>query len=1108
MKIPVSFRTAYTRANKQILVDSGATDNFIHPRFIKRLHLRTHSLDQARKIWNIDGTNNKAGMIAEYVDLNVQTGNKNAKMRFLVTDLGLEDLILGYPWLANFEPKFSWKDAVIDTSHLPIIIRSLSWYQTTQSTISSVTVARMVTEPLSDQEKDLIMQNLEDEASWHRNISTQLAQDAGQYTQMVAIPEEYQRHAKVFSEEEARRFPKSSPWDHTIELKEGAPKALDCKIYPITPTKDEALQKFLKDMQAKGYIRPSKSPYASPFFFVRKKDGKLRPVQDYHKLNEFTIRNRYPLPLIPDLISQVRDARIFTKFDVREGYNNVLIKEGDQHKAAFKTKYGLWEPLVMFFGLTNSPATFQAMMDYILEPIINLFRGKGTEIIVYMDDILIATSASLEQHREAVHGVLDILEQNDLFIKPEKCIWEAPRVDYLGLILERGITRMDPAKVKGVANWPTPASVKQVRSFLGFCNFYHPFIYQFSHIARPLNELTRKDTPWTWESKHQEAFEELRKRITSEPVLAQPQLDQQFKIEVDASGFALGAVLMQRGQDGKRHPIAYFSTTLTEAERNYDIYDLEYLAIVKACRNWRPFIAGSPHKIIIHTDHANLQYWRQPQKISRRIAREVLELSEFDIELRHIPRKSNGRADALSRRPNYDQGERDNEDVTVLPDHMFARMTITANPDSEVTLTPRFISSQDEDILRPWIDPHNLKKLNGEWWKDNRRVVTGNQELQRKIIHNHHDLVAYGHPGISRTTELVSRFYWWPNLAKDVQSYIKGCAECQRHKINTQTRKAPLSPITPVHEALPFQTIALDFIVKLPISNGFDSILTITDHDCTKMALFIPCNESINAEGVADLYLRHAFPRFGLPRKVISDRDPRFISKFMRELCHLIGATQNMSTAYHPRTDGQSERSNQWLGQYLRPWVNIQMNNWEEHLLLAEYAHNSWRNKTTRQSPFKMLMGYEPRAEISDASTPIPTLELCRETWKRVRKEAEKHIIQAQRRWVQSKKEGRTFKEGDYVWLEGRNLHLDVPSTKLAPKRHGPFPIKRVLSPITYQLTLPGTWKIHDIFHVDLLTPYVETEFHGPNYTRPLPDLIQGEEEYEVEKVLNSRRHG
>jgi hypothetical protein len=342
----------------------------------------------------------------------------------------------------------------------------------------------------------------------------------------------------------------------------------------------------------------------------------------------------------------------------------------------------------------------------------------------------------------------------------------------------------------------------------------------------------------------------------------------------------------------------------------------------------------------------------------------------------------------------------------------------------------------------------------------------------------------------------------------EVQNYVKGCAECQRHKINTQARKAPLSPITPARDALPFQTIALDFIVKLPISNGYDSILTITDHDCSKAAIFIPCNETINAEGVAGLYLRYVFPRYGLPAKIISDRDPRFTSKFMKELLHLIGATTNTSTAYHPRTDGQSERSNQFLGQFLRPWVNAQQDNWEPYLPIAEFAHNAWRNETTRQTPFSILMGYEPRADISNVPTSIPVLELRREVWKRAREDAHKFIIQAQARWAQSKKEGRTFKEGDQVWLEGRNLHLDQPSAKLAPKRHGPFVVKRVLSPITYQLTLPHQWKIHDVFHVDLLTPYIETDFHGPNYTRPPPDLINGEEEYEVESVLKSRRHG
>ena len=241
------------------------------------------------------------------------------------------------------------------------------------------------------------------------------------------------------------------------------------------------------------------------------------------------------------------------------------IKDGDQHKAAFKTKYGLYEPNVMFFGLTNSPATFQAMMDHILQPWADRWGEEGVYGSWYMDDVLVA-SRNRKIHQQATHKLLDILEANNLFLKPEKCIWEQPQVDYLGLILEEGVTRMDPAKIAGIATWPTPTSVKQVRSFLGFCNFYQPFIYQFSHIVRPLNELTRKDTPWMWGERQQEAFETLRKRITSEPVLKQPQLEQQFEVEVDASGYAIGAVLMQRDENGKRHPVAYFSSTLNEAE--------------------------------------------------------------------------------------------------------------------------------------------------------------------------------------------------------------------------------------------------------------------------------------------------------------------------------------------------------------------------------------------------------------------------------------------------------------------------------------------------------------------------------------------------------------
>ena len=780
------------------------------------------------------------------MDLSVQTGQKQNKMRFLVTDLGHEDLILGYPWLATFEPKFGWADGTIDTEYLPVIVKSLNW----ETRLTKTTISQATVESISNQEKTQIVEELEEECF---TISTRLAQEAHQYQQEVKIPEEYQRHSKVFSKEESHRFPPSRPWDHAIELKEGAPEAINCKVIPTTREEDEALKKFNNEQLEKGYIRKSKSPYASAFFFIKKKDGKLRPIQDYQKLNQHTIRNKYPLPLIPELISQVKDANIFSKFDIRWGYNNIRIKEGDQHKAAFKTKYGLYKPNVMFFGLTNSPATFQAMMDHILQPWVDKWAPEDVKGSWYMDDVLVV-SRNKKKHQQATHELLEILAANDLFLKPEKCMWEQPRVNYLGLILEEGVMRMDPAKIAGIANWPTPTTVKQVRSFLGFCNFYRPFIYQFSHIARPLNELTRKDTPWTWGGRQQEAFEMLRKRITSEPMLKQPQLEQQFKVEVNASGYAIGAVLMQRDKKGKRHPVAYFSSTLNEAERNYDIYTLELYAIVRALRHWRPFLAGSPHEIIVHTDHANLQYWKEPQKINRRIAREVVELSEYNIKLKSIPGRENGRVDMLSRQPNYDQGEKDNQNVVVLPEEMFIRRGGT------ISYIPEEPLQQDKGIIKQWAGTHDLKKINGEWWKGTCKVVTEGGPGKHKIIQVYHDVPAYGHPGINRTKDLVAKYYWWPRLNQDVYEYVKGCAQCQQNKVNTHPQKAPLSPITPITEALPFQTIAMDFIVKLLESAGFDSILTITDHDCTKMLIAIPCRETITAEGVAELFLRQIFP--------------------------------------------------------------------------------------------------------------------------------------------------------------------------------------------------------------------------------------------------------
>jgi hypothetical protein len=277
----------------------------------------------------------------------------------------------------------------------------------------------------------------------------------------------------------------------------------------------------------------------------------------------------------------------------------------------------------------------------------------------------------------------------------------------------------------------------------------------------------KKGVEFQWTEAAQRAFDTLKDKMTEAPVLAHPDLTKPFELEVDASGYAIGAVLLQRQEDGKHHPVNYFSTTLNAVERNYDIYNLELLAIIKSLRNSRSLLTGSPHKIKVYSDHLNLQHWRDPQKISRRVAREVVELADYPIKIYHVAGKANGQADALSRRPDYNQGERDNEDVIVLPNALFVRSTNADNND------------QDEQQITPWVDPHQLKKIDGLWRKGTQVVVTAGLEEKRQLISALHDPPVYGHPGISRTTDFAEQHYWWPNLRKDVADYVRGCGDCQ-----------------------------------------------------------------------------------------------------------------------------------------------------------------------------------------------------------------------------------------------------------------------------------------------------------------------------------------
>jgi hypothetical protein len=362
-------------------------------------------------------------------------------------------------------------------------------------------------------------------------------------------------------------------------------------------------------------------------------------------------------------------AKYFTKLDVRWGFNNIRIKEGDQWKAAFKTNLGLFEPTVMFFGLCNSPATFQNMMNDILKDEIS-----DGWVIVYMDDILIF-SKDKKSLEEMTKRVLQRLRENDLYLKPAKCQFCQTKIEYLGLIIEEGKMSMDPTKLSGIRDWPTPESVKQVRSFLGFGNFYRRFIRKFSELAQPLNRLLQKDQPFIWDRSAQKAFDEMKKRFTEEPVLIMPDQTKPFQIECDASKYASGAVLTQLDINGDRHPCAFISRTFSPTERNYEIYDRELLSVIRALQEWRHYIQGSPHETIIYSDHKNLTYFRSAQKLNRRQARWSLLLSEYDIKLIHLPGDKMILSDTLSRRPDFvPDKDTDNEDLVLLPDKLFINL--------------------------------------------------------------------------------------------------------------------------------------------------------------------------------------------------------------------------------------------------------------------------------------------------------------------------------------------------------------------------------------------------------------------------------------------------
>ncbi|GJP41373.1 hypothetical protein CLOM_g1045 [Closterium sp. NIES-68] len=591
------------------------------------------------------------------------------------------------------------------------------------------------------------------------------------------------------------------------------------------------------------------------------------------------------------------------------------------HKTAFRTRYGSYEYLVMPFVLINAPAIFQAEMNHIIRPLLDEC------VVVYLDDILIY-SRDMKQHVEHLQRVFKILRRERFYVKLSKSEFALQKVQFLGHMVSAQGVHVDPKKIEAVHTWKTPENVKELQQFLGFANYYNRFVPQYAKLAAPLTNLLKKNTPYKWEPKHQEAVEQLKQALTSAPVLILPDPERDYVIKADSSDQAVGAVLMQDQGNGLQ-PIAYLSKKLHGAKLNYPIHDKEALAIVIAFKAWRCYLEG--------------------------------------------------------------------------------RRT-----------TDSYIASR-KGSTKIWVPNY--------------------PPLRQLLLEEYHDVLYAGHFGGNKTLTGIAKHYYWPHMADDVQKFVTSCDTCQRMKSNKQKKAGLLQPL-PVPEQ-PWQVVSLDFITTLPpTTSSHDAILVVIDK-FSKMRHFIPTHTTARTEETAQLFVRHIISQHGIPTTLISDRDPKFTSKFWKELMSLLGTKLAMSSAYHPQTDGQTERLNQIVEQLLRAACKDEISKWDLHLPILEFAYNNATHAATGQTSFFLYYGCYPltpqkpttSATVQPAHDFITTMH---QLWDRTHKRL-LDIQQQQKRQADRHRNDHTITVGDQVLLDTRNLDISHLPSKLRPRFCGPF---------------------------------------------------------------------
>ncbi|GKD75235.1 putative reverse transcriptase domain-containing protein, partial [Tanacetum coccineum] len=799
-----------------ILFDTGADRSFVSTAFSSQIDITPSTLDHYYDVELADGRIIGLNTILRGCTLNLL--NHPFNINLMPVELGSFDAIIGMDWLAKYQAIIVCAEKIvrIHWGNEILIVHGDGSNRGNETRLNIISCTKT--------QKYL----LKGCPIFLAHVTTKKAKDKSEEKRLEDVP--IVRDFPDVFPEDLPGLPLTRQVEFQIDLVPGAAPVARAP-YRLAPSEMKELSEQLQELSDKGFIRPSSSPWGAPVLFVKKKDGSFRMCIDYRELNKLTVKNRYPLPRIDDLFDQLQGSSVYSKIDLRSGYHQLRVREEDIPKTAFRTRYGHYEFQVMPFGLTNAPAVFMDLMNRVCKPYLDKF------VIVFIDDILVY-SKNKQEHKEHLKLILELLKKEELYAKFSKCEFWIPKVQFLGHVIDSKGIHVDPAKIEAIKDWASPKSPTEIRQFLGLAGYYRRFIEGFSKIAKPMTKLTQKKVKFVWGDKQEAAFQLLKQKLCSAPILALPEGSEDFIAYCDASKKGLGAVLMQREK-----VIAYASRQLKIHEKNYTTHDLELGAVVFALKIWWHYLC----------------------------------LSDYDCDIRYHPGKANVVVDALSRKEREPPLRVRSLVMTIgldLPKQILNAQTKARKPENlknEDVGGMLVENSKDPEKFRTEkLEPRADETLcfNGRSW------LPCYGGLRTVIMHESHKSKYSIHLGSNKMYQDLKKLYWWPNMKANIATYVSKCLTCAMVKAKHQRPSGLL--VQPEIPQWKWDNITMDFVTKLPKSpQGYDTIWVIVDR-LTKSVIFVPMRETDPLEKLAKLYLKEVVARHEIPVSIICDRDPSY----------------------------------------------------------------------------------------------------------------------------------------------------------------------------------------------------------------------------------------